>query len=201
MNVTKGLLILIVMSFLVIGCGDDSTTAPSVPPVPAELLGEAVWTTGGGIAAVGYDGFDVSFGIYTTSNYQTSVPDLYFFQDVLMQRGDIGDSLIIDSENCVDFLVITDLIANGIDDRLGLLTPFSPDGNMSRGARSESYFWAGGLDGQNNPDFAGYEITQVVAYVDELFLTTPGTNPNGNGIWTDYRLGVRFAVMGRPSPE
>ncbi|MDP9223294.1 MAG: hypothetical protein M3P18_05475 [Actinomycetota bacterium] len=56
------------------------------------------------------------------------------------------------------------------------------------------------LDGQVGPtgvDLAGYTIDRIGFRVDEVTLDSPGRDPNGDGIWTDFALRGAFVFEGR----
>ncbi len=50
------------------------------------------------------------------------------------------------------------------------------------------------------PDFVGCEITALRWAVDLASIKTPGSDPNQNGMWTDYEIQSRIIVEGRPGP-
>jgi len=66
--------------------------------------------------------------------------------------------------------------------------------------------WAGGRESVvfagsslNGIDLAGRPITALVLHIDHFNLTTPGSNPNGDGIWTDYDIGATLTVVPEPA--
>jgi len=50
-------------------------------------------------------------------------------------------------------------------------------------------------------DFAGFHITSLDFRLDEFNLTSPGENPNGDGLWTEYTVRGTLTVNGAPVPE
>lgn len=45
-----------------------------------------------------------------------------------------------------------------------------------------------------NPDLRGHQITRLALTVLNVALASPGSNPNGDGVWTDARIRVRLDV-------
>jgi hypothetical protein len=73
---------------------------------------------------------------------------------------------------------------------------FNPVGGGSSLTGPESGFIGGGVSGTLSPDFAGYTITRIVLTVDTMTFATPGSDPNGNGNWTDYLFSGHVIVEG-----
>jgi len=73
---------------------------------------------------------------------------------------------------------------------------YYPAGGGSSVTGPESNFIAGGVSGTLSPDFAGYTITRIVLTVDTMTFATPGSDPNGNGNWTDYLFSGHVIVEG-----
>lgn len=69
-------------------------------------------------------------------------------------------------------------------------------GGGGYGSGLESRFIGGGISGTLDPDFAGYTITKIVLTADTLTFATPGRDPNGDGLWTDYLFAGRVIVEG-----
>jgi len=51
--------------------------------------------------------------------------------------------------------------------------------------------------GPSGVDLAGYRIDRIGFRVDEITIDSPGTDPNGDGIWTDFSLRGAFLFEGR----
>jgi hypothetical protein len=54
----------------------------------------------------------------------------------------------------------------------------------------------GAQAGPNGIDLAGYAISRIGFRVDDVSLVSPGGDPNGNGIWTDWRIRGTFLFEG-----
>ena len=61
------------------------------------------------------------------------------------------------------------------------------------------FFGTGDVPGLT-PDAAGYVITRIELEILQLGLVSPGSNPNNNGVWTDYSYNVILRVFGRAAP-
>jgi hypothetical protein len=62
-------------------------------------------------------------------------------------------------------------------------------------AGSEPQFF-GAQVGPSGVDLAGYAIHRIGFRVDSISIESPGTNPNGDGIWTDFSLSGAFVFEG-----
>ena len=62
-------------------------------------------------------------------------------------------------------------------------------------ARTEPQFF-GGQVGPGGVDLAGYTIDRIGFRVDEITIDSPGRDPNGDGIWTDFSIRGAFLFEG-----
>jgi len=60
----------------------------------------------------------------------------------------------------------------------------------------ESHLLAG-QTGFGGVDLAGYTINAIGLRVDQFMIESPGENPNGDGIWTDWSIQGAYVVQGR----
>lgn len=105
---------------------------------------------------------------------------------------DLGQTRIISSES-PGFNSFVDFLTNGKDDWLYQKIHGSHMGSLeSRGIDKfvESY----------EPDFYGYEITEITLTVNGS-IETPGRNPNDDGNWTDYSWETTYRFYGERVPE
>jgi hypothetical protein len=96
-----------------------------------------------------------------------------------------------------------------------LYTSFLTDGRISyccyidtvgRGASAESgvpesRFFDFLPPGNNGVDLGGFAIDYYSLVFNTLNFASPGSNPNGDGNWTDYSYSAIFSVYGEPIPE
>jgi hypothetical protein len=80
-------------------------------------------------------------------------------------------------------------ITNGFNDWMDVSDAFGGVGGP------ESDFF-GSQVGPSGVDLYGYAIHRVGLRVDSASFDTPGSNPNGNGNWTDYALQGTFVFEG-----
>jgi hypothetical protein len=72
--------------------------------------------------------------------------------------------------------------------------------NLTSGSTESGIF--GGVLGGNGIDLAGFQIDKVGLRVDSLSIVSPGSNPNGDGQWTDTSGQISFLFEGvRAVPE
>jgi hypothetical protein len=69
------------------------------------------------------------------------------------------------------------------------------------GMVTEANFFADLPPGNNGIDLGGFDITQFTLRFDALQIASPGSNPNGDGVLTDYSLSSVFSVYGQAIPE
>jgi hypothetical protein len=62
--------------------------------------------------------------------------------------------------------------------------------------RSEPQFFDDQV-GPSGVDLAGYTIDRIGFRVDAITIDSPGSDPNGDGIWTDFSLRGAFVFEGR----
>lgn len=106
-------------------------------------------------------------------------------------------SEIVSRENDINFDGFVNLITNGRNDELHVLG-WSPNGPIGGGGGLESsmHFVVPAF----GPDLTGYDIE----YIQEILvvdLQTPGSDPFGIGINTDWSVSGRYDFYGTPVPE
>lgn len=179
-------LILIPVGF--IGCG----TAPgdgSDPFSSSVLLASSAVTVGGGFSAV-----STSVVLTLSEGIMPGGPGV--FDSIVLFPENVGTAYTIVSSDDEDFASVTDTLTNGIDDFLIFAFLFYPSGGGSTGGFTESGFFLGGVTGEYDPDFEGFEIDYFILTINSLTLDVPGSNPNGDGNWTDYSIDLQIEVYG-----
>jgi hypothetical protein len=91
-----------------------------------------------------------------------------------------------------DFLVNT--FTNGIDDSLGYSISTFSAGGVSTSTVPESVFFNGAPGQKNGIDLAGSSIGEIDFFVTNN-ISSPGSDPNHDGIWTDYAFSVNMQVQ------
>ena len=121
-------------------------------------------------------------------------PPLVTVFDVIVGPADVGRTFTLSSgpvfEAAVRFLT------DGENRAVGYFYSFV-GGAAGGEVGPESFVFFGDGSGSGRIDFAGFEITSLEFRIDELILNSPGTNPSGNGIWTDAIVRSTLTVNGR----
>jgi hypothetical protein len=94
-----------------------------------------------------------------------------------------------------NFNVIVNGLTDGVTELVGWTT--GPPDVFITGASSFEPDLFGDQVGPSGVDLAGYRIDRIGFRVDSFSLASPGTDPNGDGIWTDWTLNGTFLFEGR----
>ncbi len=116
--------------------------------------------------------------------------------DVVVGPTDVGRTFSLSSGP--EFEAAARFLTDGVNGGIGFFSSFVTGGGGG-GSRSEAFRFFGDASGSGRVDFAGFEITSLDFRLDELILDSPGTNPSGNGIWTDLSVRSVLTVNGRPA--
>lgn len=165
-------------SALLMGCGSDSTA-------PASVLAVAPVLHSGGGAVVS----DKMIFLLTISD--GGGEDTVFADTV--RNGDRGRDLVASGPG---FQRARTLLTDDVNETVtrGM---FFPTGGGGGSFNLESVYFAGRPG--TALDFSGYQVTGIVFHVDSILLATPGSNINGDGIWTDWYLRGSLVVLGHPN--
>jgi len=109
-----------------------------------------------------------------------------FFEDV--GESDVGTTFILDSGSIFDDAV--SIITNGVND--SIYTEFAGSGIQ----RTEALFFFDDSSGASGIDLAGATIERFELVINQLSVESPGTDNNGDGIWTTYSGNATFNVVG-----
>lgn len=131
----------------------------------------------------------VAIGMGPGTGFNTG-PQL--FENVNLTVGaSLGNEYMVRTGSDPDFATFVNTLSNGnANDQVWRHTGVSGVGT-SGGSLSEA-LWA---DGQP-ADFSGAQITGISLYIYDLYFASPGRNPNGNGNWTDFRVGRELRIYG-----
>lgn len=122
--------------------------------------------------------------------------DLVF--DLILSANSVGQTYTVSSGAQFDQAV--QLLTNGINDNVSYEVDGSPGGGGIGIGSSEAGFFFGDDTGAHGVDFAGYQINSISLTVNSLNLSTPGSNPNGDGVWTDAKLNATLKINTVPVP-
>lgn len=181
------LILILVLSSVLIGCGDDD---PAAPPEAPRALAQLHMQDGGG-SAIRAGTMTVAFSMGVDTYDEAT---LYEFS---VSNDDQDSTVVIDAQNSPGFADVVAILTNGTDDFTRTSQELPGGGGGSRG-RQESNLILGGVTGEYEPDLAGAEITHALLHMDVVSLDVPGSDPNGDGNWTDYIFASRLVIMGRP---
>jgi hypothetical protein len=86
-------------------------------------------------------------------------------------------------------------ITNGVSGYIEAEVRASTGAFASSYPRTEPQFF-GDQVGPSGVDLAGYRIDRIGFRVDEITIDSPGRDPNGDGIWTDFSIKGAFLFKG-----
>jgi hypothetical protein len=129
---------------------------------------------------------------------EASAPPLITVFDVVVGSANAGQTFSLSSGPVFEAAV--SYLTNGVNGTVGHFYSFDindPGGNGA--AVNESLFFFGDPTGSGRVDFAGFEITSLELRIDEIIFSSPGTNPSGDGLWTDFNIRSTLTVNGQPA--
>lgn len=121
-------------------------------------------------------------------------PGIPIFSKRLAQS-DVGNPFKVTPGNTANFSQIETLLTNGAND----LITFGISGN--RGLSSSVGRFESSFTLNDAVDFKGFDLRSLTVTVDSLEVASPGTNPNGDGIWSDFSAAYSLKVSAKPVPE
>jgi len=125
-------------------------------------------------------------------------PGHALFENAVVTTSSTGTSFVANASNDPQFAGAVNLLTNGNTSDPVLRTTGLRSFGWSAGALTEQS-WAASTGAP--ADFSGYEITSLELFINNFWFETPGTNPNGNGNWTDFKIDRRLRIFGQPVPE
>jgi hypothetical protein len=124
--------------------------------------------------------------------------DLY--ETSILAQDDEGRILVADAASDPDFTAISAQLTNGHSYDKVFVETRMIDSNAA-GAGWDESFWSAHPGSTAPADFSNYILERFELVVERVYWTSPGKNPNGNGIWTDFQIDARLDFYGRPVPE
>jgi hypothetical protein len=119
-------------------------------------------------------------------------PDSNVLEYILMSQIQ-GETIMMTSANDPVFDTVTSRLTDGLDEIAEVRWSFGSGGGSQ--SLDESTFF-GDQAGPNGIDLAGYAISSIGLVVEEFEASSPGSDPNGDGIWTDAQLSGRLIILG-----
>lgn len=162
----------------------------------AAVLGTEDFTSSGGASDI-FNEFKVTLAIGPATvgpgpNASAPATNAPLFGGTSVTPADVGRTFTATQDNDPNFNDFAALLTDGRLDRVTLSF-----GSGSLGISGLFLTKSGRLFG-GNPDLVGNTINSVTLQINSLTLNTPGTNPNGDGIWTDYSFNGTVIVDGQP---
>jgi hypothetical protein len=127
------------------------------------------------------------------------IPSEQLFDAFTWTEGDDGAVLDLNATVDADFKHVAGLLADGIDERV-LFGSKLGSGGGGQGV-FESVLFHGGAMGTSPVDLAGHQLTRVQLAINAIALPSPGSDPNGDGLWTDVQANITYRFFGVVVPE
>jgi len=111
---------------------------------------------------------------------------------------DIGKAVTIDASNDPNFGAFVGLLTDGMGELQDFSQSFGPNsqgGGVTLSNHEDFFLYNNGVGPQLQPGSVG----SLTLTLNSLTLNSPGTNPNGNGVWTDVKS--NFMISGSDVPE
>ena len=186
MSISNRIIVVVSTTLLLVGTfgcsGDDKIINATVSP--QALVQVSLETMAG--AAIVVDSMDISFSLGGENVFSFRVAN-----------ADQGRTITVSESNNPDFSAAVIFLTDGNDDSADFGTLF-PGGGGGMSSNAESVWFKGGITGTYDPDLAGTNVTHVLIHLDVVNIQSPGSDPNGNGIWTNYDFRIRMVIMGNP---
>lgn len=121
-------------------------------------------------------------------------PPLVTVFQVIVSPADVGRTFTLSFGP--QFETAAQFLTDGKNEPVGYFTSFVGN-DLSGDVGPESVVFFGVGPGEGRADFAGFVITSLELRIDELIINSPGTNPNGDGWWTDVIARTTLTVNGQ----
>ena len=177
---------------LLLSAGCDSTD-PVGPVVPLASIAIPIEAGSGGVVGV------IS-GVRIFAGYAADFrPTVLFVDSLVLAHEDTGRYVVL-TRGSPEFDAAEALLTNGIDDDMiiGLVSGSTGTGGGASSAGPESHRYENCIDGSLPPDLQGLHIERITLEIDVATVVSPGSDPRGDGNWTDYNIVGRIVFEGRP---
>ena len=167
--------------------------AADLPPLAvAEFNQPRVMGVSGGTAGIFTNlGIHLCNGSFSVCMFQSN--------GLVFGVGDAGRTIHIGPGDDPAFGTLADLFTNGGDDLLFYGTTFN-NGLGDGIPVHESTFFVQLPAGSNGIDLHGFQIGSFDLHLNQLTITSPGRDPNGDGLWTDFSWSATLYVYPVPEP-
>jgi hypothetical protein len=140
----------------------------------------------------------ISTNLFATVGYRQSPlppsPPQFTLFDLPWTIGDVGTSRIETSGTTTNFNGFAALMTDGIKEVI-VFSPSPGEPSLTGFGRSEAAILG------HIPDLFGYQIDSVSLTLNSLSFSTPGSDPNQDGLWTDASFSLTLSGSGVAIPE
>jgi hypothetical protein len=169
-----------------------------VPHASSQVLLAQAFLNGGQGANVITNSLNLAFGV--TPGHDDP-PVSLLFRGLWVHHADVGHIYTMTpADDYADFRAYTHALTDGSVSFL-CDTASMGSGSGSRSGIPETHYFSSLPPGNNGTDFAGFEIDYYTLVFNTLDFVSPGTDPNGDGLWTDCTYSATFSVYGLQIPE
>lgn len=159
------------------------------------MIWSQTFTSGGGSIGVSTQ------AVFWLDYYSNAGPPPGYFHPIFDQisfgTNDIGHTFTISSiADDPDFAFVANALTNGVDEQIVFSLSSSPGSGGPIYSESELFAGVG-----TGPDLIGYQIQSFGLHNDSLSFQTPGSNPGGDGNWTDWSGQATLGIYGIQVPE
>lgn len=155
----------------------------------AAVLGTHDLSTSGG-SADKYTDYQLTLTVGSASDrYPSNAP---LFDGMKVTPADVGRTFTVNAATDSDFNQFASFLTDGNSDAIQLKM-----GSGTLGSAGSTLGASGNLFG-GKPDLAGNQINSISMRINSFNLDSPGSNPNGDGVWTDEAFNVTLIVDGEP---
>lgn len=173
----------------------------SAPTAYAELLGswdffqnpDFLW----GFGSNAVTGLRVRLAFGPDASFYSGL-DLY--ESSILSQSDEGRILVADASSDPDFGAIAAQLTNGYAYDKVFVEVRAIEASAA-GAPWDESFWAAHPGSTAPADFSNYILERLELVIERSSWNSPGSNPNSNGVWTDFQIDARLDFYGRPVPE
>ena len=121
--------------------------------------------------------------------------------DRILSPADAGSVFTVTAINTPAFAAFAAWLTNGVDGRMGFAWLDPRTDGVTRSPNKSTVFQ--GVPGGNGIDLQGFNVTSMDFLLTQFTLTSPGSNPNGDGQWTDIggtaQLTFNYETVPEPS--
>ncbi len=133
-----------------------------------------------------------TYGIVSSMNFSlnydanTFGPDAALYAPRALTAADVGQSFDMTG---ADPSVFFGLLTDGADETLSAA---GDTGFSTVSTHTNESVWFSSNSNLTGPDLAGFDVDRVELVLNSLSFDSPGSNPEGDGNWTDVNYGVTY---------